>query len=197
MKIRFKKDSKTKFGCHYRCVISNCFGRLLTNLEITKFIQKSGNHSHEPDLMYNEKENFRQKNLTEIQNDPTKPVKMIYDDQVKLNSEIENLPKYHKISSGLLKKTQSTFAKNSENLKECEDGMWSKTSDNQDFVLHQDVGLVIFCSLKNQQFLQKSQKILCDGTFKTAPKPFRQIYTKFSVVQDYWSNIGVIGRKLY
>ena len=21
---RFKKDSKTKFGCHYRCVISNC-----------------------------------------------------------------------------------------------------------------------------------------------------------------------------
>ena len=75
--------------------------------------------------------------------------------------------------------------------------MWNKTSDNQDFVLDQNVGLVIFCSLKNQQFLQKSQNILCDGTFKSAPKPFRQIYTLFSVVQDYWSNIGVISRNLY
>ena len=59
-----------------------------------------------------------------------------------------------------------------------------KTSDNQDFVLDQDVGLVIFCSLKNLQILQKSQKILGDETFKTAPKPFHQIYTKFSVLQD-------------
>ena len=74
----------------------------MTNLEITKIIRKSGNHSHEPDLMYNEEENFRQKILSEIQNDPTKPVKMIYDEQVKLNSEIENLPEYHKLSSGLL-----------------------------------------------------------------------------------------------
>ena len=148
--------------------------------------------------MYNEKENFRQKNLTEIQNDPTKPVKMIYDDQVKLNSEIENPPKYHKISSGLLKKRNQILPKIPRILQNVKiDGMWNKTSDNQDFVLHQNVGLVIFCSLKNQQFLQKSQKILCDGTFKSAPKPFRQIYTLFSVVQDYWSNIGVICRNLY
>ena len=58
--------------------------------------------------------------MTEIQNDPTKPVKMIYDEQVKLNSEIENPTEYQKISSGLLKKTKSNFAENSENFTECE-----------------------------------------------------------------------------
>ena len=57
----------------------------MTNLKITKTIPKSGNHSHEPDLMYNDEENFRQKILTEIQNDPTNLVKMIDDEQVKLN----------------------------------------------------------------------------------------------------------------
>ena len=89
---RFKKDNKTKIACHCRCVISNDFGRLMRNLESTKIIRKLGNHSHEPDLMYNEEENFRQKILNEIQNDPAKPVKMIHDEQVKLNSEIENPP---------------------------------------------------------------------------------------------------------
>ena len=88
---RFKKDSKAKFGCHYRCVISNCFERLMTNLENTKNIQESGKHSHEPDLMYNDEEQFSQKVLSEIQNGPTKPVKMIYNEQIKLNSEIEKI----------------------------------------------------------------------------------------------------------
>ena len=103
--------------------------------------------------------NFRKKILTEIQNDPTKPVKMIYDEQVKLNSEIENPPEYHKISSGLLKERNRILPKIPRILQNVKkDGMWSKTSDNQDFVLDQDVGLVIFCSLKNLQILQKSQK---------------------------------------
>ena len=157
----------------------------MTNLEIAKIIRKSGNHSHEPDLMFNEEENFCQKNLTEFQNDPTKPVKMIYDEQVKLNSEIENSPEYHKISSGLLKKRNRILPKNPRILQNVKRNvMWSKTRDRQDFVLHQNIGLVVFCSLKNLQFLQKSQKILCDETFKTAPKPLRQIFTIFSVVQD-------------
>ena len=38
----------------------------MTNLEITKIIRKSGNHSHEPDLLYNDEENFRQNILTKI-----------------------------------------------------------------------------------------------------------------------------------
>ena len=111
---------------------------------------------------------------------------MINDEQVKLNSEIENPPEYHKISSGLLKERNRILPKIPRILQNVKkDGIWSKTSDNQDFVLDQDVGLVIFfCSLRNLQILQRSQKILGDGTFKTAPKPFHQIYTIFSVVQD-------------
>ena len=140
-----KKNSKTEFGCHHRCVISNCFGRSRINLEFTKIIQKSGDHSHKPDLLYNDEEYFRQKILTKIQNDPTKPVKMIYDEQVKLNSEIENPSEYHKISSGLLKKRNQILPKIPRNLQNVKKvGMWNKTSDNQDFVLHQDVGLVDF-----------------------------------------------------
>ena len=113
-------------------------------------------------------------------------LKMVYDEQVKLNSEIENLPEYHKISSGLLKKRNRSLPKIPRILQNVKiDSMWSKTSDNQDFVLQQDVGLVTSCSLKKMQFLQKkSQKILYDGTFKTATKPFRRNYTIFSVVQD-------------
>ena len=110
-------------------------------------------------------------------------LKMVYDEQVKLNSEIENLPEYHKISSGILKKRNRSLPKIRRILQNVKiDSMWSKTSDNQDFVLQQVVELVNYCLLKKLQFLQKSQKILCDGTFKTATKPFRRNYTKFSVV---------------
>ena len=71
--------------------------------------------------MYNDEKQFRQKILTKIQNDRTKPVKMIYDEQVKLNWEIENPSDHHKISSRLLKKNKiPNFAQNSEKITECE-----------------------------------------------------------------------------
>ena len=104
-----------------------------------KIIRKSGNQSHKSDFMYNREEKFRQKKiLTEIQNDPTKPVTMIYDEQVKLNSEIENSRGDHKISIGLLRKRIRNSPKIARILLNVKiDGMWSKTSDNQDFVLAQ------------------------------------------------------------
>ena len=97
--------------------------------------------------MYNDEEVFRQKILTEIRNDSTKPVKMIHDEQVKLNSEIENSPEYHKISSELLKKRNRFSPK----------------------ILRILQNMKIVCGVKRATI-----KILCDGTFKTASKPFRE-----------------------
>ena len=55
--IDFKK---IKIVCHHSSFSFNCFGRLMTNLKITKIIRKSGYHSNELDFMYNEEENFCQ-----------------------------------------------------------------------------------------------------------------------------------------
>ena len=72
--LRILKNAKTKFSCHFCCVISKFTGRFLTNLDITKKLIKiqAGIHNRELDLLYNDEESFWQKFLAETQNAPTK-----------------------------------------------------------------------------------------------------------------------------
>ena len=47
---------KTKSGCHGRCVISNCGGMLMANIEI---LSNPGNHKHDPDITFHDEKSFR------------------------------------------------------------------------------------------------------------------------------------------
>ena len=76
---------------------------------------------------------------------------------------MENPPDYHRIGSGLLTKRNQILPKNPRILQEVKiDGMWSKRAKIK--ILHY-IKMVIFCSLKNLQFLQKKPKKVCVTKF--------------------------------
>ena len=54
-----------------------------------------------------------------------------------------------------------------------------KDSESSDFLLYQRQGMLIFGAKQGLDFLVRSQKILRNGTFKTAPPLSLQIYTIF------------------
>ena len=63
------------------------------------------------------------------------------------------------------------------------DGSWALSQQNGKFLmnLNTDVGLAIFATKKALGILLKMDTIIRDGTFKTAPRSFDQIYTFFAV----------------
>ena len=61
---------------------------------------------------------------------------------------------------------------------------WTKTEGNQSFLLLQESGILLFVTDQGLEFLSRSECVLADGTFKTAPKPFMQIYTFFGTAEN-------------
>ena len=62
---------------------------------------------------------------------------------------------------------------------------WRNTSDNKRFLLFQDRGILIFATDEGLNFLSKTKSLLADGTFKSAPPPFTQIYTFFATAENW------------
>ena len=59
------------------------------------------------------------------------------------------------------------------------------TLNNQQFLLHQDQDIIIFGTQQNLQILAQSATIYMDGTFKSAPEMFTQLYTIHATYRDH------------
>ena len=59
------------------------------------------------------------------------------------------------------------------------EGSWARTWKNKRFLLHQDNdwGMTIFCTRKNRRALDQCELLYMDATFRTAPRPYEQIFT--------------------
>ena len=60
------------------------------------------------------------------------------------------------------------------------EGEWRRTIDGRDFILandDEDNRLIIFDTVHNLRLLYQSNTIYMDGTFKTAPEMFPQMYS--------------------
>ena len=66
------------------------------------------------------------------------------------------------------------------------DGEWCKTLGNEDFVLPRASNdTLIFTGKTNLQFLSQCKTIYVDGTFKSCPKPFTQVYSIHGLYGGY------------
>ena len=64
-------------------------------------------------------------------------------------------------------------------------GEYEMTLNNQQFLLHQDQDIIIFGTQQNLQILAQSATIYMDGTFKSAPEMFTQLYTIHATYRDH------------
>ena len=64
-------------------------------------------------------------------------------------------------------------------------GEWSLTHQGASFLLHQDEDLVIFTTDDNLQRLAASNTIFMDGTFRSYPVLFKQLYSIHGMYRDH------------
>ena len=77
-----------------------------------------------------------------------------------------------KIRKSISRKRAEILPKSPKTLEDVKiEGAWRKTKQGKEFVLHQEIGLVIFATTEGLEFLVRSKNIMGDGTFKSTPPP--------------------------
>ena len=119
-------------------------------------------------------------------NQPTRPMKRVFDevfDDVDVDDErnMDHLPNLKNIKNSLHLSRSSRPPRVPHNPADVQlEGEWRRTLNGRDFVLAndgEDDRLIIFGTVHNLRLLCQSDTIYMDGTFKTAPEMFAQVYS--------------------
>ena len=182
----FKKNKSHNGIEYYKCCNNNCRSTLTINLSTGSIEREPSEHNHcAPDHDVAELQ-FREKIVNEVQVTPTIALKKIYNEQLEVNDENFVPPRFEPVRKLLSRKRSSILPVNPKNFEDVIlEGEWTKNLNDQDFVLFQEPKLIIFATKKSLEFLTRSSYLLSDGTFKTAPPPFIQIYTVFAAEKNW------------
>lgn len=78
----YKKNKTTTVKTYFTCVQKECTSRLIMDAGCTTMLKEPTDHFHDEDSDMIETERFRQGILQAIDNDPTKRMKELYDQQL-------------------------------------------------------------------------------------------------------------------
>ena len=119
--------------------------------------------------------------MVEVERDPTRPIKRIYNQVVQRDQvEEEHIPEYNNVKSKLQRKRASLMPPTPGEIQDVEIvGEWERTWTDRQFLSHQDNdwGLLVFATNQNFRHLQQCENVYIDGTFKTCPQPYEQFVT--------------------
>lgn len=102
------------------------------------------------------------------------------------DEEIPFLPTFQEIDSSMYRARATIRPQLPKTLQDVQLGpRYATTKNGEDFLLESsDPGLIIFTTRGNLELLTRCQTIYMDGTFKTAPLLWRQLYTVHGFVMD-------------
>ena len=176
----YKKNRKRENIQYYKCVIDSCPSRLTLEISNNKIINKPATHPHLPPEDRVSEQKFKEKIIEKIEKNPVVPLKTIYENQVQETDENYLPPAYSQVRKSMSRTRGKKLPPIPKSFEEINlNDQWTKTSNNKDFLLHQGDDMLNFATIQGLEFLVRSKNILGDGTFKTAPRPFLQIYTIF------------------
>lgn len=124
-----------------------------------------------------------------IRENPTQPVQRVYNDVIQVDSgDSDDLPAFNNVRSRAkrfrsqcmppIPNSIQNVAVNSE---------WAKTWKGRQFLSFQDnnIGVAIFTTKRLLKVLQKADCLYVDGTFRTAPSPYKQFVTIHGKVNGF------------
>uniref|UniRef100_A0A2A4J8U0 MULE transposase domain-containing protein n=1 Tax=Heliothis virescens TaxID=7102 RepID=A0A2A4J8U0_HELVI len=171
-----KKDSSI-WRCHNR----KCKGSLTWNTADETVVRVS-DHQCKPNFDYYKIEKIRSK-LKKAVCDSYDPIPKVYDDfmkKYKTKNEYDAiLPSFLSIKDTLYKARKDHLAVHATTFKLLKDVVVPKILA-EDFLLVEDGAdnkILVFCSLQARETVKSVSHFFGDGTFKSAPYPFKQIYT--------------------
>ena len=180
---RFSHVLKKSGNATWRCCQDKCSARIETNSEVSEIVHYAVNHNHEADARKAEKVILRAKAKKQADDVTVKPSRII-------QSQLESMEESSLQTTDLRNVTQSVHRarrKNQPAQPKCRadvhrilQEMNVKTSKGEQFVLCNDEpsGIIIFGTKSNLKNLCCDVDfVLIDGTFKSCPKYFYQLYT--------------------
>jgi hypothetical protein len=188
----FKRDRNVDEKIYYKCrqCSDGCPARVILineNLTITK-----ENHSHESDIQYIIKLETKNEIKEEISNNPSQPIKQIYNKVIsskrqKLKESFNStevassLPTFSQISSSSYKKRSEFIPiEPSSRSQLILNNEWTTTVYGNNFLIinsGEEDKILVFATIEFFQILTKVKTVFCDGTFRSVPKIFAQLYT--------------------
>lgn len=117
-----------------------------------------------------------------IQRDPSLPVRRAYEDTFRQMAQNQRFqaPMFEEIQSQLKRHRQSFLPPIPVNLNNVNiQGTWAETWGGQRklLTLNNNLGVVVFASRRELEILYQCDVIYMDGTFRSAPAPYTQIFT--------------------
>ncbi|CAF1109935.1 unnamed protein product [Brachionus calyciflorus] len=179
-----------------RCLYTNCKANGYTFCdkvgESCDFFIVNQDHRHEPDLVKFELLERRRliKERATNSNDKARKILSLlekpYDNTVRV--QIPSYSADRQVIQRVQKANKPNYPKEPDSLASIDIPDFLKISISNELFLYFDSGpedcerFFIFCTLKNLKLIE-NRDIFCDGTFKIAPKLFKQVYT-FHVMID-------------
>lgn len=176
----YHSDKQTKSGHSWRCTLRGCSGRIVVNSTSYTVIKRTS-HCHEPS-----KEKEVKAKVNEIINKKITTTNDDFEDLIKevfaqfTNGEIEAIGRYESLRDNFKRKKRKVFIdqiKEYEDIPEC-----LKVTNNNEKFLFYDSGInnpdriLIYSTYANLNILSDCETWLSDGTFKSVPKEYYQLY---------------------
>ena len=172
----------------WRCWRKTCRTRLQTNVfNITEenpqivITHTPENHGHPQDNEMITGSTLANEMEQEVRNDPSKPIKRIYNETVcRADNDVNNTPEFHTVRSRLTRTRARLVPPIPHDIDDVIiENEWRNTWGGDQFLSHQDNdwGIVVYATRRNFRRLQRCRDIYIDGTFKTCPAPYSQFVT--------------------
>ena len=167
--FKFRRNKTNENFIYLKCSEINCPSRVTMTGDSKSVFKKPGEHNHLPPDEKIQQENFRKTVIQSVEQNVSRSLKKSYDEAIQGNSEDFLPPKYEKIRKSMSRKRAEILPESPKTLEDVKiEGAWQNTKQGIEFVLHQEIGLVIFATTESLEFLVRSKNIMGNGTFKSA-----------------------------
>ena len=170
---------------HWKCRTRNCAVTAITDNNI--LLKTQGQHTHMPDETKIQEKKCLHTAKEDAVHHPFKSMKRVFSDAfaetVQDNNEeaLDGLPSMKKYRCTLYRARGKRLPQIPHTRQEIDlQGQWSQTKDGRPFLLANDGEenrILIFGTTQNLRHLCVANDIYMDGTFKSAPEMYRQVYS--------------------
>ena len=180
------KRNKSKGGKdYYTCQERNCMVKLQTPMGDLRVLSNNGDHDHPPVRNDIAKVSVIDVCKRRLDQNPTETIPKLFEDVCGEFEENYNgeCPDFTEVKSQLYRYRAESLPPIPDDVGTIDfdeiDVIWRKTKTGGRFMRKHDVdyGITIFASTEQLQLLSECRFLMADGTFKTCPNPYSQIYT--------------------
>ena len=203
--FKYQYNKKTSTAMTWRCWRKMCRANIKTRIfdrdaiEPEIHVIMADEHDHENDEHIIEHSAFLNEAKDAIRNDPTRPIKRLYDMRVADGhrdaamqgggDRPPNVAQFTSVRSQMARAKSKQMPDVPHDIEDVVfEGSWRETWRGNRFLLHQDNdwGIAIFATRGNIRALSQCQQVYMDATFRTAPEPYEQM---FNILGDYHGRV--------